>query len=199
MNEQSSHRTCSFFSFFFLFSVFPLCFHVSHVLFRHDVSNSVSDFLLVSLLSPMFKIFISRFFDRLVQFRFDTRPCGRELASTTKFTLCCIPIVQLHVYIYKYTLICGNIINRKWTTSITNEYTSLLKYKSLTLYFRKGDVLLCVRHEWRQGETAILMQVLLLTIAAHLSHPFWGCSTVDHWRPSPLQAGSDFGLPVSTD
>ena len=37
------------------------------------------------------------------------------------------------------------------TTSITNEYTSLQKYKSLSLHFRKGDILLCVRDEWKQG------------------------------------------------
>ena len=65
-------------------------------------------------------------------------------------------------------------------TSIMNEYTSLQKYKPLTLYFRKGYVLLCVRDEWRQGQTAILTQVLLLTIAALLSHLGWGCSTVGH-------------------
>ena len=63
--------------------------------------------------------------------------------------------IQLHIYIYireHFQLIM--------TTSITNEYTSLLKYKSLTLYFRKGGCLLCVRNEWRQGQTAILTQVL---------------------------------------
>ena len=78
-----------------------------------------------------------------------------------------------------------------------NEYTSLQKYKPLTLYFWKGDVLLCVRDGWRQGQTSILTQVLLLTIAALLSHLGWGCSTVDHWRPCRLQAGSHFGILVS--
>ena len=82
-------------------------------------------------------------------------------------------------------------------TSITNEYTSLQKYKSLTLYFRKGDVLLCVRDEWRQGQTVILTQVLLLTIAALLSHLGWSCSIVGHSGPSPLQVSSHFGIPVS--
>ena len=80
------------------------------------------------------------------------------------------------------------------TTSITNEYTSLQKYRSLT---RKGDVLSCVRDEWRQGQTAILTQVLLLTIAALLSRLGWGCSTMGHSGPSPLQAGSHFGIPVT--
>ena len=120
------------------------------------------------------------------------------LMSNPVFTFCCnltkgywmrnncsISIVQLHVYIYKYTLICGNIINQKWTTSITNEYTSSHKYKSLTLYFRKGDVLLCVRDGWRQGQTDILIQVLLLIIGALLLHLGWGRSTMGHWGPSP--------------
>ena len=83
------------------------------------------------------------------------------------------------------------------TTSITNEYTSLQKYRYLTVYFRKGDVLLCVRDEWRQGRTAIMTQVLLLAIAALLPNLGWGCSTVGHSGPSPLQAGSHFGIPVS--
>ena len=58
------------------------------------------------------------------------------------------------------------------TTSVTNEYTSLQKYKSLTLYFRKGDVCSVWEMNWRQGQTAILTQVLL-TIAALLSHLSW--------------------------
>ena len=83
------------------------------------------------------------------------------------------------------------------TTSITNEYTSLQKYKSLTLYFRKGDVLLCVRDVWRQGQTAILTQVFILTTTALLPHLCWGCSTVGHWGPRPLQDCSHFGILVS--
>ena len=51
--------------FFFISSVFHLCFHVSFVLFRHDMSNSVSNFLLISLLYTRYKIFIGRFLDRL--------------------------------------------------------------------------------------------------------------------------------------
>ena len=57
--------------------------------------------------------------------------------------------------------------------SITKEYTSLQKYQSLTLYFRKGNVVLCVGDEWRQEHTAILTQVLLSTIAALLLHLGW--------------------------
>ena len=44
-------------------------------------------------------------------------------------------IIQLHVYIYKYKWEHNQLI---MTTSITNEYTSL--HKSLTFYFRRGDV-----------------------------------------------------------
>ena len=61
-----------------------------------------------------------------------------------------------------------------------NEYTSLQKYKSLTLYFRKGNVRLCGRDGWRQGQTVISTQIFLLTIVALLSHLGWGCSTMGH-------------------
>ena len=79
-------------------------------------------------------------------------------------------------------------------TSITNKYTSL--YKSLTLYFWKGDVCYVWEMSWRQGQTAILTQVLLLTITAFLSHLGLGCSTVGHWGPKALslQAGSHAGI-----
>ena len=73
-------------------------------------------------------------------------------------------------------ILAGNIVNNNERSQQTNEYTSLHKYKSLTLYFRKDDVLLCVRDEWGQGQTAILTQVLLLTMAAFLLHLGWGCS-----------------------
>ena len=55
--------------------------------------------------------------------------------------------------------------------------------------------------EWwvERGQTAIFTQVLLLTIAALLSHLAWGCSTIVHWKPNPLQDCSHFGIPVSTD
>ena len=105
--------------------------------------------------------------------------------------------IQLHVYIYKYIAYISRKHYNNNDDFITNEYTSLQKYKSLSLYFWKGDILLCVRDEWRQGQTAILTHVLLLTIAALLSHLAWGCSTVGHSGPSPLQAGSHFGIPVS--
>ena len=103
-------------------------------------------------------------------------------------------------YAFKWLLIRGSFYFNLPSQLLqqTNKYTSLQKYKSLTLYFRKGDVLLCVRDEWRQGPTAILTQVLLLTIATLLLHLGLGCSTVGHWWSSPLQAGSPFGIPVST-
>ena len=76
----------------------------------------------------------------------------------------------------------------------TNEYTSLQKYKSLILYFRKDDVLLCVRDDWRQGQTAILNQVLPSTIAMLLSHLALGCSTGGHWGTQSPQSASWFSL-----
>ena len=55
-----------------------------------------------------------------------------------------------------------------------NEKTNRLLYKniSLTLYSRMGDVSCVWEMSWRQGQLAILTQVLL-TIAAFLSHLGW--------------------------
>ena len=47
------------------------------------------------------------------------------------------------------------------------------------------DILWCVRDEWRQGQTAILTQLLLLTIGALLPHLGWGYSTEGRWEPQP--------------
>ena len=99
----------------------------------------------------------------------------QNLVLNTQQWLCCISIMQLHVYIY--TREHNQLI---MTTSITNEYTSLQKYKSLTLCFRKRWCLLCVRNEWRQGRTAILTQALLSAIAVLLSHLGLSCSTGGH-------------------
>ena len=52
-------------------------------------------------------------------------------------------------------------------------------YISHTLF---SMFLWCVRDEWRQGQTAILTQLLFLTIAALLG---WGCSTGGRWGPQP--------------
>ena len=92
---------CAGFLFFFFSSLHLSCLVRSVLFLMCWILPSVSDFLLVSLLSPRFKIFIGRFLDRLVQFRFDTTPCGR---SAPNFNMCCI------VY-YAYTNIHGNIIN----------------------------------------------------------------------------------------
>ena len=55
-------------------------------------------------------------------------------------------------------------------------------YISHTLF---SMFLWCVRDEWRQGQTAILTQLLLLTIAALLPYLGWGCSTGSCWGPQP--------------
>ena len=55
-------------------------------------------------------------------------------------------------------------------------------YISHTLFLM---FLWCVRDEWRQGQTAILTQLLLLIMAALLLHLGWGCSTGGRWRPQP--------------
>ena len=70
----------------------------------------------------------------------------------------------------------------------------------------------CVRDEWRQGQTALLTQLLLSTIArcvifkthkALLPHLGWSCSTRGRWGQQSsgyvfrLQASSYSGLPVS--
>ena len=56
---------------------------------------------------------------------------------------------------------------------------------SHTLFSRGLMFLLCVRGVWRQGQTAILTQLLLLTIAVLLPHLGWGCSTGGRWGPQP--------------
>ena len=67
-----------------------------------------------------------------------------------------------------------------------NEWTNTLLYKNMYLSHFILDVsVVCVRDEWRQWETAILTQLLLLTIAALLPHLGWGCSTGGCWVPQP--------------
>ena len=67
--------------------------------------------------------------------------------------------------------------------------TRLYKNINLSLFIFETDVLLCGRDEWRQGQTAILTQVILLTIAARLSH--LGLLS--------QQAGSHFGILSPTE
>ena len=105
--------------------------------------------------------------------------CSLLLHGLCHYTCCILTtIIQLHIYIYKYMQ----------KQSIGNERTNTLLYKSisLTLYSQKGDVCCVWEMSWRQGQTAILTQVLLATIAALLPHLGWGCSTVGHWGPKAL-------------
>ena len=69
---------------------------------------------------------------------------------------------MLYSHIHKKS---GNIIKDNDELQWTNEYTSLLKYISHTLFSKGLMFLWCVRDRWRQGQTAILTQLLLLIIA----------------------------------
>ena len=82
------------------------------------------------------------------------------------------------------------------------------KYISHTLFLKGLMVLWCVRDEWRQGLTAILTQLLLLTIACCVifknplstSSASWlGLLNQGSLRATALslQAGPHSGLPVS--
>ena len=79
---------------------------------------------------------------------------------------------------------CGNIIN--CNDDFNNERTPICKKYIWHTLFSKGWCFLCLRGEWRQGQTAILTQVLLTTLAALLPHLGWGWSTVGHWGPKAL-------------
>ena len=87
-----------------------------------------------------------------------------------------------YAYTYTNTYISGNINKDNDELQWTNEHTSLQKYISYTLF---SMFLWCMRDEWRQGQTAILTKVLLLTKAALLPHLGWGCSTGGRWGPHP--------------
>ena len=83
---------------------------------------------------------------------------------------CILVLSQGHNYAYTYTHIRGNIIKPNLRTSMnerTNERTHFFIkiYISHTLFSKGLTFLWCVRHEWIQGQTAILTQLLLLTIA----------------------------------
>ena len=52
----------------------------------------------------------------------------------------------------------------------------------------------CVRDEWRHGQTAILTQLIFLTITALLPHLRRGCSTGGHWGPQPSVRKLDLTL-----
>ena len=92
-----------FLLFFFFIS---LCFCVSFVLFRHNVSNSVSDFLLVSLLYTWFKIFIGRFLDHLDSISGSIlRHAGMNWPSAPNFNIMLYihnTTTRVHLQIYTY-------------------------------------------------------------------------------------------------
>ena len=92
-----------------------------------------------------------------------------------------------------------NIIKHNDELQWTNEYTSLQKYKSLTLYSRKGDVSY-VWEVWRQGRTVILNQSS--SDHSSTSSSSWlGLLNRGSLRDqSPLSAaGSQFGILSPTD
>ena len=90
--------------------------------------------------------------------------------------LCCIA-----TYIYKYKRKHNQTQFKNF-----NERTNTLLYKNMYLSHTLFSMFLwCVRDGWRQGQTAILTQLLLLTISALLPHLGWGCSTRDRWGPQP--------------
>ena len=94
---------------------------------------------------------------------------------------------------YTYTNICGN------NQSVMNDFnkrTNTLLYKNINLsHFILERVMFVVwEMSWRRGQTAILTQVLLVTIAALLPHLGLGCSTMGHRGPQSPQSTSWFSL-----
>ena len=84
------------------------------------------------------------------------------------------------------------------TTSITNEYTSL--YKSLTLYYRKGDV--CCVWEMSGDKDGLLYRPKFFLYYSSTSFGSWlGLRNRGSLRaPNPQStAGSHFGILSSTD
>ena len=113
---------------------------------------------------------------------------GVSVSSIPKY--CCI---ATHNCTYTYTWEHNQLI---MTTSITNEYTSLYKYISITLYFRKGDVCCVWKMSGDKGRLLSWPQILLSTMAALLSHLGLGLLNRGSLRAqSPLSgAGSHFGI-----
>ena len=89
-----------------------------------------------------------------------------------------------HIYIYIYTNI--KIIKHNLRTSMNERTQFFIKiYTSHTLFSKGLMFLWVVRDEWRQGQTAMLTQILLI-IAALFPHLCWGCSTGGLWGPHAL-------------
>ena len=76
-----------------------------------------------------------------------------------------------------------NIIKHNLRTSM-NERTHLF-IEIYILHTLFSMFLWCLRKDWRQGQTAILTKLLLLTIEAPLPYLGWSCSTGDCWGPQP--------------
>ena len=95
---------------------------------------------------------------------------------------------------YAYTNIHGNGI---MTTSITNEYTSLRKYKSHTLFSKGWCFAVCER--WVEtGKNCYLDPSSPLDHRSISFSPWLGCSTVGpEGSALSLQTGSHAGIPVS--
>ena len=117
-----------------------------------------------------------------------------QSAGAVEYT-CCIAIIITLIY------------ELQWKNERTHFFIKI--YISHTLFFKGLMLLWYVRDKWRQGQTAILTQLLLLTIARWVifKNPL---STSASWlgllnRGSPratalsLQAGPHSGLPVSTN
>ena len=82
----------------------------------------------------------------------------------------------LIVYSHTNTNINGNIIKHNIRTSMNERTHFFIKICISHILF--SMFLLCVRDVWRQGQTAILTQLLFLTIAGV-------CSTEGRWEPQP--------------
>ena len=75
-------------------------------------------------------------------------------------------VIHPTVVVYPHTNIIGNIIKHNLRISMNERTHVFIKICISYTLFSKGLMfLLCVREEWRLGGTAILTQLLLLTIA----------------------------------
>ena len=72
----------------------------------------------------------------------------------------------MHLLYIRNTNINGNIIKHNLRTSMNERTHFIIKMCISHTSFSKGLMFLwCVKDEWRQGQTDILMQLLFLTIA----------------------------------
>ena len=95
----------------------------------------------------------------------------------------CVQMLYSHIHIQIYKRKHNQTY---WRTSVNERTHFFIKICIPHALFSRGLMFLsCVREEWRQGQTVILTQLLLLTIAALLPHLGWSCSTVGCWGPQP--------------